>query len=643
MQDSLFHIQDVEIRAERMFRKENAGIKQTVVDSAILSDKANVSLSDLLSKNTGVFIKNHGRGALATASFRGTAPSHTRVNWNGISINSPMAGMVDFSLIPVYIVDNLDLKHGAASIGENGGGLGGSINLGNSARWNGGTGVRYIQGVGSYSTFNEFLQAGFGGSRFRAETRLYHNYSKNDFTFVNRGVGIPDPATGKVIHPVDTNDNASYLNYGLLQEFYFRPRSKHVISFKYWGQNASRTIPRPTTYEGPDHANLNNQLDTDHRLAADWIYYGERDRVMLRSGYADKNLVYTRENRVSGLGRVPVIYSVSRQRSLVNTISYARELRHDISLEGKLDVNHHGVVSRDTVSREGYKGSRDEVSILATVQKGFADRLNVKVMFRQEWVDGERAPLVPFLGLDYRLIKGRELILKANIARNYQLPTLNDLNWQPGGNPDLRPEQGFSTEGGMEYRQEFAGHLVRTGVTVFRSDIKDWIIWIPSLKGYWEPKNIEEVVASGVECDLQVRGQAGKFHYRVSGNYALTRSVSFGESRTWGDASFGKQLPYIPLHSGNLMVHASWRGLFVTYQYNAYSERFTTSSNDLSLRHRMVPYFMNDMTAGSAFRIKKTEISVELKVYNLLNESYQSILYRPMPGRNYHLVIKLKI
>ncbi len=53
---------------------------------------------------------------MATASFRGTAPSHTQVSWNGISISSPMLGMVDFSLIPVYIIDDLTLKHGAASL-----------------------------------------------------------------------------------------------------------------------------------------------------------------------------------------------------------------------------------------------------------------------------------------------------------------------------------------------------------------------------------------------------------------------------------------------------------------------------------------------------------------------------------------------
>ena len=63
-------------------------MKESHIDTTVLYEKGTLSLSDLLSENTPVFIKNHGRGALASASFRGTAASHTQVNWNGIKINS---------------------------------------------------------------------------------------------------------------------------------------------------------------------------------------------------------------------------------------------------------------------------------------------------------------------------------------------------------------------------------------------------------------------------------------------------------------------------------------------------------------------------------------------------------------------------
>jgi iron complex outermembrane receptor protein len=111
----------------------------------------------------------------------------------------------------------------------------------------------------------------------------------------------------------------------------------------------------------------------------------------------------------------------------------------------------------------------------------------------------------------------------------------------------------------------------------------------------------------------------------------------------WGDDSYGKQLVYIPKHSGNIMVNLSFGKYFITYQYNAYSERYTTSSNDLSIRNWLYPYFMNNMTTGRTFNLKKISFSAELKIYNMFNESYHSILYRPMPGRHFNLIFMMKI
>ena len=433
MQDSVYAIKEVAVTAERIFLKEQAGMKQTDVDTMILQQKMAHSLSDLLSENTSVFIKNHGRGALASASFRGSSASHTQVSWNGININSPMAGMVDFSLIPVYIIDELSLNHGSASLADGSGGIGGSINISNQAGWGEKNRLAYMQGIGSYNTYDEFLKLSFGRGKVRSKTRVYHNYSKNDYPFINRSIGRIDPASGDITNPLDTNDHADYTRYGVLQELYYRPRDSHIFSLKYWGQFADRTIPRPTSYEGPENSNLNSQTDTDHRLVADWKYYGEKGKVMLRSGIAAKRLEYSQLNRVPGLGVIPAIFSESRQESFLNTLSYSGGSQEDFSWEGSLDLNQHQVISADTVSGAGYEGGRSELSLMWALRKSFQDRVNLNLMLRQEWVDGKRVPLIPYFGMDVRLIEGKDLILKGNIARNFHQPALNDLFWQPGG------------------------------------------------------------------------------------------------------------------------------------------------------------------------------------------------------------------
>ncbi len=641
--DSLIHIEGVEIVSSRVFSKETAGIRETHVDTSVIQNKMSMSLSDLLSENTPVFIKNHGRGALATASFRGTAASHTQVSWNGININSPLAGMVDFSMIPVYIIDELHLKHGSASMADRSGGIGGSIHMNNSVNWNEKEVFNYVQGVGSYQTFDEFVQFTLGNRKFRSKTRLYHNYSKNDYTFINRGIGNIDPGTGEVTNPLDTNSNAEYTRMGLLQELYYRPKSNHLLSLKYWGQYADRTIPRPTSYEGPDNSNLNSQQDMDHKVVADWKYYSDLGRVMLRSGYSDKSLDYTQMNRVPGLGLIPSIYSESKQRSFFNTLSYASELGRDFSVEGVLDVDTHFVSSEDSVAHTGYENQRNEISLFAALRKGFSNRVNVNLMLRQDWIDGERVPFIPFLGVDFRLMKEVDLILKGSVARNYHHPSLNDLYWQPGGNPDLLPEEGFSTELGLAYQQKFSDQLFKTELTLYRTDIDNWIVWIPSYQGYWEPRNIQRVLSKGIESTVQLLGNVSKLKYKFSGSYAYTSAVNYGDSQIWSDASSGKQLVYIPEHSGNTLVNLSLGTFFLSYQFNGYSERYTTSSNDVTRRDWLYPYFMNDVSVGKSFQLKRVTLSAEFKVYNLFDESYHSILYRPMPGRNYYLTLVFKI
>lgn len=642
IRDSVFLIQQVEVSADRIFMKEEAGMKETKVDSLVLSGKINLSLSELLSENTSVFIKSHGRGALATASFRGMAASHTQVNWNGININTPMAGMVDFSLIPVYIIDDLNLKHGTASIADRSGGLGGSINISNSVNWNKKFHFKYLQGIGSYKSFDEFLHIGVGNKKLQIQTRLYHNYSKNNYSFINRGIGNIDPQTGEVVNPLDTNDNADYTKYGILQELYYRPDYKNIVSVKYWGQWADRTIPRATSYEGPDNSNLNNQKDTDHKLVLDWKHFTNKSKLILRSGYSGKQLDYTLKNHVPGLGLIPAIYSESTQKSFLNSISFSYMFNEKLSIESNLDANLHDVISRDSVQKTGYEQQRFELSYFLAVRKNFADRFNINLMIRQDWIDEKLVPLVPFLGFDFRIIKEKELFLKGNIARNYHQPSLNDLYWQPGGNPDLLPEEGISYEIGLEYLTKINNHILKTELTAYRSDIDNWIIWIPSYKGYWEPRNIKKVLSQGIELNLQVNGNIGKVVYKASGTYAYTSSINYGDPLVWGDESYGKQLVYVPLHSGNFLINLSYKHFFISYQYNFYSERFTTSSNDIARRDWLYPYFMNDIIIGKEIQVKKLAFSLEFKVYDIFNETYHSILYRPMPGRNYLLLFMIK-
>ena len=163
------------------------GLKTTMVDSVVISQQINASLADLLAAYTPVFIKTYGQGGFATASFRGTSASHTQVLWNDVTINSPMVGQMDFSMIPVFFMDDLKMMYGGSSLANNSGGLGGSINIANNPNKEK-LKIQYTQQFASFSTYGSYLNIGLGSTKFQSRTSIMYLSYENNFSFKNNTV-----------------------------------------------------------------------------------------------------------------------------------------------------------------------------------------------------------------------------------------------------------------------------------------------------------------------------------------------------------------------------------------------------------------------------------------------------------------------
>jgi len=612
-----------------------------------MMDKINVSLSEVLSQNTSVFIKDHGRGALATASFRGTAPSHTQVYWNGLTINSPMLGMTDFSLIPAFIVDDMELEHGSASLSSGSGGLGGSINILNNPGWDNRLSWRYYQGLGSFSTYDEFIQLNLGTRKLQSKSRFYHNYSQNDYEYINKAI---------LERPLVKNENAAYMKKGFVQEFYFRLNEYNILSLKVWGQIANRSLPSVMSYEGNDQSNLNDQLDSMLKIVADWNSYLGKIKLVVRSGIDYQNTNYQLKNYISGVGMIPAINSSSSAISWYNHVGIESGKEERFSWNATADFIHYNVHTHELVKKTGYDKIRSDVSLFGGIYYNVNDNLNLSLILRDEYIASVFSPVMFNLGTSICPLKEKNLILKANFSRNSHHPTLNDLYWQPGGNPNLLAEENYTGELSFEYYIDNEKLKLEQVLTPYYSDIDNWIIWLPSFQGYWQPFNLKKVKSYGLEYHVKYIQQIGKVELQVHGNYALTRSLNYGERLFLGDGSYGKQLPFLPVHSGNVLVSASWKGYYLRFQNTSYGERYTLSSNDIgtsddseeigagvstSRMNWYYPYFMNNLTIGKDLQLKKYQLGIDFKVNNLFDEQYRSVLGRYMPGRNYELMIKI--
>ncbi len=634
-------IPEVEVRSK--VDVAGAGLVQHPVDTLVMMQEAEASLSDLLAAHTSVFIKSEGRGALATASFRGTDASHTQVYWNGMDIQSPMLGQVDFSQIPVFLMDKVVLHPGAGSVVDGSGGLGGSIDLASSPAWTQKLQINGMAALGSWLTFNNYLGVKAGTQHFQTSTRLYYNRSKNDFPFYNKNVADIDPKTGEYIFPLQRNEHADYLLDGLLQGFAFRFRKKYLLQLNYWYQHSDRSLPRLNTYEGDDHANLSRQNQQTHRATAQLTRFGKKGRLDVNLGFQAENMIFQVQNQVGGRGYYDAVYSDSRTLGSYNKLEYSYRWNKKTLLKASYRFNYVHVNTYDSVNRTGYDQFRRRHALVASWQQYLGSRFSTMALLRKEWINNTSLPLIPYFGFNWDVDEKAKLVLHGNITRNYHYPSLNDLYWQPGGNPALKPEEGVASELGIGWQPKIKKVSLETSLSLFYNNITNWILWVPSPLGYWSPENIQHVVARGFEVKVNLNFSIRKIYFFLKSSYAFTKSTNEGDAGKWGTASVGKQIPYVPVHSGNFMGEVRWKGFFLTWVNTSYSERFTTSSNDLNLRDRLYPYFMNDLYAGKKFPLKKGNLSLQLKIYNLFNETYRSVLGRPMPGRNYLLMFTFRL
>ncbi len=49
-------------------------------------------------------------------------------------------------------------------------------------------------------------------------------------------------------------------------------------------------------------------------------------------------------------------------------------------------------------------------------------------------------------GTEIRPFREKYYFIRASFSKNSKIPTLNDMYWSPGGNPDLKNETGYSSE-----------------------------------------------------------------------------------------------------------------------------------------------------------------------------------------------------
>ncbi len=603
-------LKEVEVKAN--FPVDNMGFKRVRLDSTILMPHIDASLSTILSQYSTIFIKSYGNNNLATPSFRGTTAHHTQVEWNGININSPMLGQTDLSQIPVSQFDGIEILYGAAGIARSSGAFGGIINLTTRPDWNNRLNVTLAQTLASFNNYSTNLNAVVGNSNIQSHTKVNFNSNKNDFRFYN-------DYTQSVMRQI----NASYLNYGFSEDLFAKIKNRHLISAKIWYNYNDTDIPPLTTNINPDH--IENQMDQSLRSLIEYKYVARKYNISLRSALVDQYMKYVNDS----------LEANHQYYSFINRFRFQYTGFSKVTFKPGVDLTY------DWVNSDAYDGQKRRF-----ILGGFAEviyepnpKLTLSLLAREEIIDGELMPFIPAIGVQYKPFRKANISFSGNIAKNYRYPTLNDLYWDIFGNPDLFPEISYIAEAGITWNLLNTNRtlFIEAEITGYYSFIEDMIVWLPSAGSgaIWKPLNITEVLARGIETGIN-----GSFVWRgatidLNTMYNFCRST-YEKTKSAGDASLGKQLIYIPVHSVNATLRTSLKNLYFSYTINCVSKRYTGTDN----QSYMPAYNLSNIFFGKNFHLTNFVLSLQLEVNNLFDLDYQSIANRPMPGRNFAITIR---
>ena len=625
-QNDTIMLESVEINAEYVFNKVSKETLERKIDTAVIKRLQTRSLSHLLIQHSPVFIKTYGPGGSASASFRGTTASHTLVLWNGFQLNSPSLGEVDFSTIPVFFTDEISLQWGSKT-SANSGGLGGAVNIANKQKFNDGLILDVKQTYGSFNTWGSYVTAGYSGNNFIARIKAYRNSSDNDFTYNNIAT-IP--------HQEMQQKNADFVDYGVMPELHLRMKNS-TLSVVSWNQWSHRNYPQimPNVFN-----NTKEYADNDFsRNFISYKTYWNSGRVELKSAYFHEEQDYSLETYTSNNYPVTQITALNKSDVFRQIVDLQQDLYASWKLYAKVQYDYESVKSSSyNQSSHSSSPKRSILSLYAAVDGKVYKDLDLRLTLRNDLVNAKSEGFFPTATMVYRVPFVNGLNFNMGYSHNYRNPSLNDLYWNPGGNENLKSEKGKTFDFDVNYNYEKEDFNLDIKAGLYYSKVKDWIQWVPTNYRYWTPKNVSDVLARGLELHFRASYRYALWDFSLSGNYVYSHTTDESEyAQQYG--SNGKQLIYIPLHHANAFVEAKWNTWNMTYSMEFTGER-KTSMNDNEFFAYQLPYYMlHHITLGKQLN----RFRLELRINNITDEEYQTVLWRAMPGCSYEVYLGFKL
>ncbi len=388
-----------------------------------------------LAKGLTVF-SSGGPGTLAQVQMRGTKTSHTLVLIDGAIVNSPTAGLFDFSRLTTDNIERIEILRGAQSMLWGSDAVGGVINI-ITKRGTGTPSASAFVEYGSFATIREGAQVSGAKGRFDFSAAL-SRWDTSSFSAANyrRGATERDgfhnwQASGRLGVALPANGRLEF-------------------NLRWW--------------------NADNSFDNTN---ADVFGSRVTNRNLILSGSYEQAITswWTHKLTLAQANERTQTRGGSVQRNLsTGVVGAAFPFSSDLeSLNRRLEWQNNFQVGKALLLTAGYQFREEQGDApsffggaqpnrLISTNAGFA-QAQVNVEDRLLLTAGVRQDSYNVFGdaTTYRVTGGYRILetgtkVRASYATGFRAPTLNDLFFQDSANPSLKPEKSQSMDVGIEQR-----------------------------------------------------------------------------------------------------------------------------------------------------------------------------------------------
>lgn len=570
-EEPVFQLDQITVTADRIVQTiGSTPADVTVITKEELQNKGVRTLADALTGVSGVNIQSYGgMGQKAVPFILGT--DRVVVLVDGKRMNLPQgigvgSGGVDLNTIILGDnVERIEVVHGGASTLYGADAVGGVINI--------------ITKKGQRSTKTTTTVSGgnYGGRHYALNT------GGQDKNIHWQLFGEQNSSDGQRLNSAYKNKNVSFRFDQDLAE-----HASLTFTYDYYGSHAGL----PGSLAWPSASDYQDILRHNWSLG----YTKERMNGNRILRYYDNEQIYSGENYGSFRHQNTVRafeYQDSTKLDAANLLTWGGEWRKD-----KVVSTGEGNTPHDNITRAVY--IQDQYNFNPNVKMTFGLRRDDNSVYGTHWL-----PQVAYL---YQI--NHDTTYFANWAKVFKAPKFDDLygddGWGNTGNPNLKPETGWTAETGVKKKLSSTSEMT---ISVFKRDITDAIRWIEAADYTFHPQNIDCLKTNGLNVNLTT-----KLSPVTTADFGYT----YMDSRDQNNNDIGD-----PRHSFhiNLSIRNGKisQNILGTYQ--------DESGNTFS---RVSSRFLVD--TNTTYALDK-DTALFLKVNNLFNKKYQDVKDYPADGR----------